>query len=581
MQITNIIHNIAASLNAKLMNIENFKTPHLNCLHPVKINNNGSVMLVPCGQCAACRISRSNTLVQMCNLESIAHKYMYFVTLTYSDEYVPLFEVSRDISEEAYGRGFNAVFRLSRLHPLDTDVSDDAEIFASTNDAELATILQKQNRFDDRIAVLYRPDTQRFIKRLNGRLKRVFKKIYSDETFKMRYFLCGEYGPLHLRPHYHIIFWFDTQLDCSELAKNIRACWPFGRIDCQIALGGCGCYVSGYLNSYSCVPKLFTKCRPFRGFASRSNRLGFDFLMSEKDKFYGCEKQSISEVDSSLLRFWTKIKEHSPFVYTSKFDSPTIPIDGDYVPVFFYRYVKAWYFPTTVRYNLSDRGIVKEDFMLYEYATRYYTGVDSVSDLVRKIITDLINNFLAIHKLRANEIRNTYYDNSNLIGFLANMSTYLEDARYFVRWSNPNALEDYLAKTHFCDSSCRMVTNLRTEYDRLFSRLYIVFRISKHFIEDILEGCLSEADYYLDIITSYHAQNEQMYWDSCVQLAEMQNDLAFMDDEFAKHCFPDSFDALEFEKTRGYKYYSEHIEQRASNRIKHKVMNDANKVLFN
>lgn len=567
--------------NVIIMNIENLHTPHQNCLHPIKVNNGGATILVPCGHCAACRISRSNVLVQMCNIETIMHPNLYFITLTYSDKFVPYFEVNREVPREAYEKGYNCSFRLRRNKELPTDSSDDATFYAQTSERELSMILEKQQSPMGKIMALYRADTQRFIKRLNGKLKRYFKK-HGHETFKMRYFLCGEYGPLHLRPHYHLLLWFDTPIDCSELATNIHSCWSFGRTDTQVATGGCGSYVSGYLNSYSCVPQLFARCRPFRGFSTKSNRLGFDFLTSQKDEIYCSERISPSEMDSSLLRFWTKIQSNAPFVFNSRFDEPYYPIDGKYVPIFFYRYVKNWYFPTTVRYNQSDRGVVKEDFLLYEYATRYYSDAKSLSEIVRCIIDDIRLCISNVQSVRKGEVCNTYYPNNDFYGFLANMSTYVDDSRYFLRgWSSDSFLR-YLQKVHICSKDNEhLYTNERNEYDRLFSRLYVVLSISKHFIVDICEGVMSDVDYYLDVITSYHAQNEQSYWDSCIQLAEYESELSSFDDEFAKHCFPDSYNSVEFENTKLYKYYSESIQSRADNRIKHKVMNDFNKVLFN
>ena len=45
--------------------------------------------------------------------------------------------------------------------------------------------------------------------------------------------LLASTDPVHFRPHYHVILWFDD----DELYKVIRQIlyksWKFGRIDCQ------------------------------------------------------------------------------------------------------------------------------------------------------------------------------------------------------------------------------------------------------------------------------------------------------------------------------------------------------------
>ncbi len=412
---------------------DHINTPHQNCLSPIKVKQNGQTILAPCGKCAACRISRANVLVQLCNIETLMHPNMYFITLTYSENYVPRYEFTREVPSEAYVKGYNTMFRLNRWKSLPTDHDDDVSFYAATDSSELRNILDKQLSPNCTVMGLYRPDTQRFVKRLNKQLK----KMINDETFKMRYFLCGEYGPLHLRPHYHLLLWFDTPVDISELADRVSSCWPYGRTDTQIARGGCCNYVSGYVNSYGVVPKLFADCRRFACFAAKSNRLGFDYLVSKKDEIYDAKEISPSEVDSNLLRFWTKIRPHASVVYNSDYYVPCYPINGQYVPLFFYRYVKNWFFPRTIRYNQSDRNIVKEDFMLYEYATRYYSGAESLAEVVRCIIDDMVTNFADIQKVRKGEDRNIYYPNREFFGFLANMSTYFPDSRPFLRGAGP------------------------------------------------------------------------------------------------------------------------------------------------
>ena len=96
-------------------------------------------------------------------------------------------------------------------------------------------------------------DYQLFSKRFR---KYLFSKIGSYE--KISSYVVSEYSPKTFRPHFHILFFFDS----DEVAKNIRQAvfqsWRLGRVDTQLARDSAGSYVSGYLNSLVSLPAIFT-----------------------------------------------------------------------------------------------------------------------------------------------------------------------------------------------------------------------------------------------------------------------------------------------------------------------------------
>lgn len=96
-------------------------------------------------------------------------------------------------------------------------------------------------------------DYQLFAKRFR---KYLFTKIGSYE--KISSYVVSEYTPKTFRPHFHILFFFDS----DEVAKNIRQAvfqsWKLGRVDTQLARDSAGSYVSGYLNSLVSLPRIFT-----------------------------------------------------------------------------------------------------------------------------------------------------------------------------------------------------------------------------------------------------------------------------------------------------------------------------------
>lgn len=80
---------------------------------------------------------------------------------------------------------------------------------------------------------LCRRDTQLWLKR--------FRKALAPT--KVRFFLCGEYGPKNMRPHYHVSL-FGVGQEAGALvqetwAKGFTSCFEFNRVTAQ--------YVAGYV----------------------------------------------------------------------------------------------------------------------------------------------------------------------------------------------------------------------------------------------------------------------------------------------------------------------------------------------
>lgn len=72
--------------------------------------------------------------------------------------------------------------------------------------------------FVDDIPVLLKSDVQKFLKRLRKRFNH----------FRIRYFLCGEYGGLTRRPHYHILLFSTKKLEYED----VRDTWQLGNVKC-------------------------------------------------------------------------------------------------------------------------------------------------------------------------------------------------------------------------------------------------------------------------------------------------------------------------------------------------------------
>jgi hypothetical protein len=107
----------------------------------------------------------------------------------------------------------------------------------------------------------------------------------------------GEYGPVHFRPHYHLLLFTNS----DKVASVLRCChdksWTLGRSDFQRAAGGAGSYVASYVNSLSAAPLLYRSCRAFKP-KSRASvgffEKGCDFVEDEEP--YAQIEQKIDSV---------------------------------------------------------------------------------------------------------------------------------------------------------------------------------------------------------------------------------------------------------------------------------------------
>ncbi|AXL14909.1 replication initiator protein [Microviridae sp.] len=176
-------------------------------------------MSVPCGRCAAClRNKQQDWLVRLKHEERYSNN-AYFVTLTYNDQNLPL-----------DGNG---------------------------------------------LAQLYKPDVQKFIKRLRKNTK-----------VKFKYFCVGEYGETYGRPHYHLLI-FNLGKDRNQVEKEIIKAWSkrskivkgerqmFGQIDIGDVTDASIAYCTKYIIQKRKVPEFMEQ--PF-SLMSTKPAIGSDYL---------------------------------------------------------------------------------------------------------------------------------------------------------------------------------------------------------------------------------------------------------------------------------------------------------------
>ena len=318
-----------------------------HCQHRSFITNryNGARIAVDCGQCDYCIHKRAQKSSMRVKTAGSAFKYSYFVTLTYDNEHIPLFncEVLDNVYDDVLGISGDTHFgyeKHSFVPVSEYSCSDSSQLrhifftqvqgtipynralsqYESVKDnwflsldairsfiakTQSSSSYGKDGLLSDRygnnlIPFLNYVDVQNYIKRLR---KHLFQQLGSYET--LHFYAVGEYGPVHFRPHYHILLFTNSE----EVSKVLRYChdksWKFGRSDFQLARGGASSYVASYVNSLSSAPLLYRSCRSFRP-RSRAS-LGFfekgcDFVEGE-DPYAQIEQKIDSVVNGRVYNF--------------------------------------------------------------------------------------------------------------------------------------------------------------------------------------------------------------------------------------------------------------------------------------
>lgn len=356
---------------------------------------NGKRIAVDCGQCDYCIRKRSQKASMRVKTAGSAFKYCYFVTLTYSNENIPLFKcevlhsesetVLDDSGDILYGyenheyvpvSGYNKGSLQDLRHiffsqvqgtiPFDREIKQyipvKANWFVSVDamrlfiaKTESVTPYGENGELSRRyghnlIPFLNYVDVQNYIKRIRKHISK-----YTHE--KISFYAVGEYGPVHFRPHFHLLLFTNSE----EVSKIIREChdksWTLGRSDFQLSDGGAASYVASYINSLHNAPLLYRSCS---GFKPRSRAsLGFfekgqDYVESE-DPYAQIEAKLDSAINGRVYNFnGVSVKSTAPLSYIRTL-CPRFSSAGETDSIAIARIIRA---VATVPQRISRFGIV-------------------------------------------------------------------------------------------------------------------------------------------------------------------------------------------------------------------------------
>lgn len=330
-----------------------------HCQHRSFITNRytGKRIAVDCGQCDYCIYKRAQKASMRVKTAGSAFKYSYFVTLTYDNEHIPLFNCEVYHSEYddvlsdsgiVYGYEKHSFIPVSEYRCTDSQqlrhiyftqvqgtvpYNRESSQYEPVKDnwflsmdairsfivkTKSATPYGKEGELsarygDNLLPYLNYVDVQNYIKRLR---KHLYQILGSYET--LHFYAVGEYGPVHFRPHFHILLFTNSK----EVSEVLRQChdksWKLGRSDFQTSRGGASSYVASYVNSFSSAPLLYRSCRAFKPRQRAS--LGFfekgEVFAEGEDVYQAIEQKIDSVVNGRIYNFnGISVKSTPPMSY--------------------------------------------------------------------------------------------------------------------------------------------------------------------------------------------------------------------------------------------------------------------------
>lgn len=251
--------------------------------------------LIPCKHCWACKLKYSAEWATRLTWECERYEHKYFLTLTYDEEHLPMYETFKYIDEDG----------------KETIYENDGTWTGSLEPDHVKTFLN------------------------------TLRKHYERKGIKdIKYFYCGEYGTQGERPHYHMIL-MGAPLDITQFysfkvdpkhhkmhwkSKELNHWWGKGFVDVAEVEWNCCAYVARY-----CMKKIdnennartYAEQGKIKEFIRMSRRpgIGMRYYAENRDKIYENDEviQKTIKGKTSAFKppqaFDKKLKEEQPELY--------------------------------------------------------------------------------------------------------------------------------------------------------------------------------------------------------------------------------------------------------------------------
>lgn len=283
------------------------------CLRPItrKITSHGITKIVthPCGKCLECVAQYQQDWAYRLSDEFKDWKFAYFGTFTYSNPRVPYVDVvPSDLPDNI--RNF-LCYQIEKI-----PFSSALHTARCRNDQYVEYLKPAcvRDNISVRVPMVSKYDVQTFFKRLRIN----FKRKYHYE-FLFKYFVCSEYGPQTLRPHYHIIIFTNEHLE--RVFSQVVQAYQYGDIrDFHLLKSRHGSIsdACAYVAKYCCKPTEFENPyvvaglipKPFRLMSKgigKSERerlvaLANSYTKHQRGDYYGYDKKYLEWLDHQLHR---------------------------------------------------------------------------------------------------------------------------------------------------------------------------------------------------------------------------------------------------------------------------------------
>ena len=318
------------------------------CENPVNVFNKytGQYVEVPCRKCNKCLLNKSNIGSLLCSIEEAYSRYCYFFTLTYDESSIPRMQV--ELSECGVGLFGDPVEHQNFVFNAYTPrvVSEYGKhLFTAKFEVDYVNrYLKKINSRNNTIPILFYKDVQLY-------LKRVRKKLSQISSSSLRYYAVGEYGPVHFRPHWHILFYFTDATLPEDFTQIATECWQYGIVDFSASRHNCSSYVAGYVNNFANVPRILSY-RAVRPRAFHSSHFGFSPFEEDEEEVYA---HPIEYINGKVFKLFS----------------------GNIHANFFNR-VRCYFFPRCPRFNDKDNVPLFEYYTFYRKIEDLLVGEDSL-----------------------------------------------------------------------------------------------------------------------------------------------------------------------------------------------------------
>lgn len=327
------------------------KRVRTSCLHPYRFFNHStqSYMIQPCGHCYGCSNSRAVANDLLIQAHSSNYRFCAFVTLTFDMNSIPL-GTFFDVNDITYLVDYYNPDCIIAEYPLISE--DEKEKFYNSSQP-----INGKKFPDNTLPYLDYSLARLFLASLRQRIKQKrFKVFNEDGTYfykpnkfltneKITYFLVGEYGTRSLRPHFHILFFFNDSNTLQALCENIPKVWSFGRTDFQLASGSASSYVASYVSNNTLLPKIYRN-KQIRPRSKHSIHFGFKSMEDNKEKI-----QPSSPLFSLSFSFLADGREKS-CLFTNSFINTL--------------------YPKTLGFNSTDSRLLLQRYTVIKKALRIY-----------------------------------------------------------------------------------------------------------------------------------------------------------------------------------------------------------------